>query len=210
MVEKQIKTGTTTVCIVCKDGIVLAADKRVTAGYVVNKNVRKIIKITDKIAVTIAGSVSEVQLLTKLVRAELKLKDVQTKRISSVKEAANLLAGIVYNNFRRNMFMRSVAAFIMAGADDDGFHAFELGVDGSLMKVDDYSADGSGSIFAIGMLESGYKKSTVQDGIKLAIKAINTAIQRDIYSGNGVNVLTVTNKGAEHVMEQKLEAHLKV
>src|SRR3989338_2282540 len=101
--EKElVKTGTTTVGIICRDGIVLCADKRVTSGYLVSyKKFEKIIKITDNIAVTVAGTVSDVQLLVKYLRAELKLKDIRTGKTSSVKEAANLLANFVYNNIRR-------------------------------------------------------------------------------------------------------------
>ena len=210
MAEKQVNTGTTTVCLLCKDGVVLAADKRATAGYIVNKNVTKIFRITDKIAVTVAGTVSEVQLIGKLLRAELKLKDVQTGRSSSVKEAANLLAGIIYNNFRRMSFVPSIAAFIMGGVDEQGFHAYELGVDGSLMDVDKYSADGSGSVFAIGMLEASFKPGmNVQEGVKMAVKAINTALQRDVYSGDGVNVFTITDKGVKEVLEKKLTTQLE-
>ena len=73
--ENQLKTGTTTLGLVCKDGLVLAADKRATAGYMIAaKKVDKIIKINEDIVVTIAGTVSDVQLVTKLIRAP-RMKD---------------------------------------------------------------------------------------------------------------------------------------
>src|SRR3989338_3135474 len=96
--ESEVLKGTTTVGIVCKEGIVLAADRRATAGFVVNKKAHKIIQITDTMAVTMAGLVSDAQLLAKLVKAELKLKDLQTNRTSTVKEAANLIGGLLYMN----------------------------------------------------------------------------------------------------------------
>ena len=86
--KEVLKTGTTTVGIVCKDGIILAADRRSTAGYIAHKKFHKVIQIADNMAVTVAGTVSEVQLLAKLIKAELKLKDLQTGRISNSK--ANL------------------------------------------------------------------------------------------------------------------------
>ena len=92
MEDKRIHTGTTTIGIVCKDGIILAADKRATAGHmIVDKQAEKVHVISDDFAVTIAGSVSEAQLLIKLIRAELKLKEVRTNKRPSAKEAANLL-----------------------------------------------------------------------------------------------------------------------
>ena len=91
MDNNELKTGTTTIGIVCKDGLVLAADKRATSGYLIAwKKFDKIIPITSTIAVTVAGTVSDVQLLVKYLKAELKLKDLRTGRDTTVKEASSL------------------------------------------------------------------------------------------------------------------------
>ncbi|MBI4145442.1 proteasome subunit beta [Candidatus Woesearchaeota archaeon] len=211
MSETQAKTGTTTVAIVCKDGIVLAADKRVTAGYVANKKYRKIVSITPRIAVTVAGTVSDVQLLSRLLTAELKLKDIQTGRISSVKEAANLLAGMVYQNFRKFSAIPGITGFLLGGMDESGYHCFEIGIDGSVMQIEEYTSDGSGCVFALGVLETLYKKGmSIEEGIKLAGKAINAAIQRDTASGNGIDILTVTADGAKFVLEKDITVRLEI
>lgn len=211
MTEKQAKTGTTTVSIVCKNGIVMAADKRVTAGnLIMNKRIKKIVQVADQMVVTTAGTVSDIQLLAKLLKAELKLKDVQTNRTSFVKEAANLLAGMVYNTFRRPSMVMSVASFMLAGQDETGFYAYELGIDGSIMEVEDYSSDGSGSVFALGALETLYNKNlSVEEGVKLAVKVINVALQRDTFSGNGIDVVTITDKGVQWVIQKQLETKLE-
>ncbi len=193
----------------CKDGIILAADKRVTAGYVANKRFRKILRLADNIAVTVAGSVSEVQLLARLIQAELRLKDLQTKRITNVKEAANLLAGMVFSNFRRMSMMPAITGFLLGGKDDEGFYAYEIGIDGSIMKVDEFTSDGSGSFFAIGVLEAEYKKDlSVDEGVRLATRAINAAIQRDTATGNGIDVVAITNAGVKTVLEKELIVRL--
>lgn len=195
----------------CKDGIVLAADKRVTAGYIANKRFRKILNITDNIAVTVAGSVSEVQLLARLIQAELRLKDLQTKRVTNVKEAANLLAGMVFANFRRMALMPAITGFLLGGRDESGCYGFEIGIDGSIMKIDDYTSDGSGSFFALGVLEQEYKKDlSVDEGVKLATRAVNAAIQRDPSSGNGIDVVTITQAGVRTVLEKELIVRLDV
>src|SRR3989338_2045320 len=139
--------GTTTVGIACKDGIVLAADRRATAGFIVNKKAQKIIIINDNLAVTMAGLVSDAQLLSKLVKAELKLKDLQSNRTSNVKEAANLLGGMLYVNLRKPTMVPGIVGFLLGGSDSDGFHLYDLGIDGSITEVDDYVSDGSGSVF---------------------------------------------------------------
>ncbi|MBW2973862.1 proteasome subunit beta [Candidatus Woesearchaeota archaeon] len=203
------KTGTTTVGIVCKDGIVLAADKRMTAGYIAFTKTRKIIQIADNMAVTIAGMVSEVQLLSKLIKAELKLKDMQTYRDSTVKEAANLLAGLVYSNVRKMSMVPAIAAFLLGGHDKTGAHLYGLGIDGSVTEYDTYTTDGSGCMFALGVMEALYKKGlSIDEGVKLAVKAVNAALQRDPSSGDGILVVTITDKGVKEVMDKELTGRL--
>ncbi len=192
-----VKTGTTTLGIVCKDGIVLAADKRATAGYLIaNKNFEKIVTITDDIAVTTAGVVSDVQLLVKIMRAELKLLKIRTGRNIYVKEAVNLLSVFVYNNIRKMSMLPGISHFIVGGKDSSGFYAYEVAVDGSIAVCDDFVSSGSGSVFAYGVLETLYRKGmSVDEGVKLGTKAVNAALQRDIASGNGIDVVTITSEG---------------
>lgn len=205
MDKDQVQKGTTTVGIVCKDAVILAADKRATAGFVVNKHTQKIHKITDKIALTMAGLVSDAQLLTKLIKAEVKLKDLQTHRESNVKETANLAAGMLYSNLRKYSAVQSVVAFLMGGADKDGLHLYDLGIDGSITEIKDYVSDGSGSVFALGVLEALFKeKMTKEEGTKLAVKAINAALQRDTATGNGIDVWVIDNTGVHIVLEKDL------
>ena len=125
--KKQMKTGTTTVGLVCKDGIVLAADMRATAGsLIVGKKTEKIQPITDDMAVTMAGTVSDAQLLIKLIKAELKLREIRTGRKQMVKEAANLLGGLVYTNIRRMSMIPGISHFLLGGKDEKGFYNIAL------------------------------------------------------------------------------------
>lgn len=210
--KQHIKKGTTTVGIVCKDGIILAADKKATAGFfIADKKVEKVVKLTENIAVTIAGGVSDLQLLLKLIKAELNLKRIRTGIEPSVKEAANLLATIVYNNIRRFSTIIAITAFIVGGKDAEGFHLFLLMPDGSLSEDDEYVSDGSGSMMAYGVLDTLYiKNMTINEGIKLAKKAINAAIQRDAGSGEGIDVITITKEGVKKVLTEKIDTILKI
>lgn len=209
--EKLMKTGTTTVGILCKDGVVLAADKRSSAGYMVaNKKQVKIVQISDKMAITQAGLVSDAQLLSKIAKAEIKLKDIQTNRETSVKEAANIIAGLLYSNIRKLSMVPGIVGFLLGGADEYGFHIYELGVDGSVTKFDDFVSDGSGSVYALGVLEADYTEGiTVEQGIKLAVKAISSALKRDMATGNGIDVIKITQKGYEKVFTKKLVQELE-
>ena len=207
---EMLKTGTTTVGIVCKDGIVLAADKRATAGHmIVDKGAEKVHLINDRIAVTIAGSVSEAQLMIKLIRAELKLKDIRTGSFTNIKEAANLIGSLLYHRLRSMFGFGSVVHFLLAGRDNNGVHLYDLFPDGSVSSIRDYVSSGSGSVFAYGVLEANYKKNiTVEEGKKLATQCINAALQRDAYSGNGIDIAVISNESVAKVLKKSLEYSL--
>ena len=210
MSRDLMKTGTTTLAIKCKDGLVLAADKRATAGnFIANKKVKKVFSVTDRIVLTMAGTVSDAQLMSRLFRAELQLKTYKTKRIPNVKESANLLAGLVYSNIRKMSLIPGVSHFLMGGEDMDGFHVYDLYPDGSLTEVEDFVSSGSGSVMAYRVLETLFKSDiTVEDGVKLALKSVNAALQRDSASGNGIDVVTITKEGIKRVIERELESVL--
>jgi len=205
-----LKTGTTTVGIVCKDGVVLASDKRATAGnLIVDKKAQKIHKITDNIALTTAGSVSDIQLMIKLTRAQLNLKELRTLRPSSVKEAVGLLSGMVYNNVRRMSMIPGIAHFIVGGTDTTGTYLYDLFPDGSLTEYHEYVTSGSGSVFALGVLETLYDSSmNVEQGVDLAVKSISAALQRDNASGNGITIMTITKSGAKEYASEMIDTKI--
>ncbi len=208
----NVKKGTTTVGMVCKDGIILGADKRATAGnLIVDKKSQKIFKITDKMAITMAGTVSDAQLLYKLIKAELKLKQFRTEREPSVKESANLLAGMIYSNIRKFSVIPGISHFLLAGADLEGVHLYDLFADGSITEIDDYVSTGSGSVMAYGVLEVLYRKDlTLKEALPITIKAINAAISRDTYTGEGIDVVSVTGEGVKILFEKMLDTTIKV
>lgn len=202
-----LKTGTTTVGIVCEDCVILAADKRATAGnLIVDKQVKKVVPINEYIAVTTAGSVSELQLLMKYLKAELRLKDIRTQRKTTIKEAANLLSGMVYNNLRT---VGGISHFLLGGKDKTEAHLYDIFPDGSITEISDFVASGSGSVFAYGVLESTYTKGLKeQEGIDLVLKAINASLQRDAMSGQGIDIYVIDKKGVREAMHKLLNTRL--
>lgn len=209
--SNSMKSGTTTVGIVCKDCIVLAADMRVTAGYqIMNKDWKKVVQITKNIAITIAGSVSAIQMLEKYLKSELKLRKLRLDREVTVKEAANLLRNWVYGMIRQPKMMQDISHFLMAGTDSDGLHLYDIFPDGTLNKVDDYFSSGSGSSYVFGMLEQNYTSGLDESaGVELAFKAVNTAMQRDIASGNGINVIVIDKEGVRKLESKKVDTYAK-
>lgn len=209
--ENIMKTGTTTVGILCKEGIVLAADKRATAGYLIaSKKTEKIHKVTDNIAVTMAGTASDAQLLIRYAQSELRLKKIRTGKEATVKEAANLFSRLVYSNIRKMSMIPGVSHFVMGGKDEGGFFIYEIFPDGTITEIDDFISSGSGSVMVYGVLETLYKKGlSVAEGVKLAIQSVNAALQRDIASGDGIDVVTITKEAVKKVFEKEIRVKLE-
>jgi len=203
---ENMKTGTTTVGIVAKDCIVLAADKRATAGhFIAGKKVDKVLPVSETMAMTTAGSVSDIQLMVKLIRAELSLRTLKTGRENRVGEAANLVAGLVYGNIRRFSTIPGIVHFLFAGHDDKGAHLYDIYPDGSITEIDDFVASGSGGSFAFGVFDSAYKPDMPEeDAVKLAVKAVNSALQRDSASGDGIDVVVIDKSGVKKVFHKEL------
>ncbi len=210
-IEKNIlKTGTSLVGLVCKDGVVMAGDRKATAGgsIIVSKNVRKVVPINDYLVISGTGSVSDIELTKKTIKAELKLKELRDKRKPTVKEAVNLIAAIVYQNIRQPSTMVFMAGLMVGGVNSNGTaELYSVEPAGSVSKVEDFDANfSSGMPYILGMLEQNYKKDlTVKEGIVLAADAIKSAIERDTASGYGVDIVTLTKDGIKYVSNQKGE-----
>ncbi|MFH1455624.1 MAG: proteasome subunit beta [archaeon] len=210
--DQEIKPlkGTTTVGIVCNGGIVLAADKRASAGYfVAHKKEDKIKKISEHMAITTAGLVSDAQLFTRIIRAQLKLLTLRKNKEPTVKESANLLANLSYANIRRPSMVPGIVGFLLGGVDRYGEHLYSIGVDGSVSQHDDYVSDGSGSRVAIGVLETLFKPGmTLEEGQQVALRAVNAALQRDLATGNGIDIFTVTPEGVKQVFHKEINTNV--
>lgn len=203
-----LKTGTTIVGIVCKDGIVMAADRQTTAGTIVmNKGHQKVIPINDYLIVSGTGMVSDIERIKKILPAELKLKELRSRSRPTVKQAANLLSHVLYSGIRQPSMIPMMAGFLIAGVNEDGTcEVYSVEPAGSAKKVDDYDANfGSGMPYVLGLLERQYKEDMiVKEGVELALEAIKSSTQRDVGSGHGIDVFTITKDGIKHVVDQKI------
>jgi len=204
--KKGIKSGTTTVGIVCKDGVVLAAEKKATMGYMVaSKEDVKIEKIMPHIAITQAGMVGDIQALTRYLRAEARLFELTNRRRIPVRAAATLLSNILYQG-RMSIFPYYVQ-IILAGYDEKGPGLFILSADGSRLEDKKFFSTGSGSPMAFGVLEALYKEEiSLDEGKKLAVQAIKSAIERDIASGGkGIDVAIIDKNGFRMLKKEEVE-----
>lgn len=192
MSEYRYLPGATTIGMVCKDGVVLASEKRVSYGYMIlSKTGKKVFKITDRIGAACAGLVADMQMLIREVAAYADLFKLDSGRPITVKSTAKLMSTLL---FRRRLFPL-IAQTVVGGMDEDGPSLYILDPLGSVIS-DKYACIGSGAQIAVGVLEASYKDGlTIEKGRDLIIKAVKAAIARDVASGNGVDLLMITKEG---------------
>lgn len=203
----EFKTGTTTLGLTTDQGVILAADKRASLGgrLVSNKHAQKVFKLDDNIGLTIAGSVGDAQRIVRMMRSQLKLHKLETKELS-LKGAGTLLSNILHNN----KMMPFMNQFLMGGVEDGEGAVYSLDPAGGLMSHPNYTATGSGSQMAFGVLEDQYEDGIEHEkGKEVAIQAIQSAIERDTATGNGIMVTEITESGFKILEEKEVERNLK-
>jgi proteasome beta subunit len=197
-VEDARQTGTTTVGLVCKDGIVLASDRRATMGYfIASKDIDKIYKLTDRIAMTIAGGVGDAQTLVRWMTAELKLYELKHEKPASVEAAATLLANIL----TQYKFFPFYVQLIIGGIDEKP-RLFAVDMLGGITE-EKVTSTGSGSPVAYGVLEELYAQDKdIEFNLPVAAKAVSAAMRRDAASGERVDVVVVSKSGFRRLDRQ--------
>ncbi len=186
--------GATTVGVVCQDGVILASEKRVSYGYlVVSKGGKKVFKLTDHIGAACAGLVSDMQVLVREVEAYAKLFNLDSGRPISVRSAAKLMSNLLFARRLAPLITQT----IVGGLDDEGASLYVLDILGSVIP-DKYAVVGSGTEIAVGVLEESYKEGmSMEEAKDLVVRAIKSAISRDIMSGNGIDFLLITKDGIQ-------------
>jgi proteasome beta subunit len=204
--EDRLRTGTTTIGMVMKDGVVLATERRATAGNLIaNKSTQKLFKIDQNIGMTVAGLVGDAQVLARYLRAEVSLYRLRRNAQLSAEGAATLLANILSGN---RMFPY-YAWLILGGVDPAGGHVFSVDPAGGSIE-DRYVSVGSGSTFAYGLLEEGYSRDlSISDGVDLALRGLTVAMKRDSASGDGYTVHTITSREYREFSEDEINKRLK-
>ncbi len=206
-VEKAKKTGTTTVGILARDGVILGAESKSTMGWLVSsKHAKKVFQLDERVAMTISGTVGDAQALIRMLKAEITLYKLERKAEMPVNAIANLVSNVLHS--RR--FYPYMAMFLIGGHDSKGFHLLSLDPVGGL-EEDNYISTGSGSPMAYGVLESQYKENlSMKEAAILAYKAIKAASERDVFSGGKeVNIAAINEKGLKWLGENDILKMMK-
>jgi len=198
------KKGTTTIGLIAKDAVVLAAEQKSTMGYMIDSKVaQKIFQLDGHIGLTIAGSVGDALAIVRLLKAQLKLFKLERGPIT-VKAAATLLSNILQGS----KYFPYMNQFILAGYDKEP-SVYSMDPLGGFDVKDKFYSTGSGSPFAYGTLEAEFKENmTVDDAVALVVKAIRTAIERDIGSGGKeIQVAVIDKNGYRELSKQDLKKY---
>ena len=149
--EDALKTGTTTIGIKLKDGVILASDQRATmSNLIAHSHVQKV------------------------------------------------YASVIRQGFYLGL--------IVGGYDRTGGHVFSIDGAGGYIE-DDYMSVGSGSVFALGSLEGTFKKDmSKEEGIDVAITALNAARRRDNCTGDGMLVSYIGPDGYQEIPRDEIKS----
>lgn len=202
MDEDDVAEGTTTIGITTEDSVVLATERRASMGNLVaSKTAKKIYQITDNAALTISGGVGDGQNLAKTLEIESNLyetrrgKPISMTALSSM--AGNLMRGL-----------RFFVVPLLGGVDEEGPHVYSLDPAGGVMR-EEFASTGSGSVIAYGVLEDKYRDDlSTEEAQELAIRSLQSAMERDTASGNGIRLATITAGGVETMEEDEIDTRI--
>jgi proteasome beta subunit len=190
---RQIQ-GATTVGLICKDGVVLASEKRVSWGRLISsRSGKKVFKLTDNIGLAFAGLISDMQALTREAGAYANLFELEKNRPITVKAMSKLISNMLFQRRMMPLLMETV----VGGVDAAGPSLYSMDPLGSLIP-DSFISTGTGAPIAMGVLEASYREGMdLEEGAELALKSIKVAAARDVVSGDGVDILLIKEDGME-------------
>ncbi len=200
----EVMKGTTTVGIVCSDGVVIGADRRATMGtFIASKETRKVFEIDENLGMTVAGSVGDAQELVRLLKANNEIYKMSENRSFSPKSATSLLSIML----QQNKMMPYYVQLIIGGVNVDGEPGlYSLDPLGGYSEESMYTATGSGTELALGYLEDAYKKSvTTKEAVRLAARALSIATSRDSAVGDGMIIAVINKAGYTEYKDKELD-----
>lgn len=204
-VAQSMDSGTTTIGLVCKDGVVLATERRATMGYfIANKTTVKLFRIDKNIGATFAGTVGDAQVMVRYLQAEVALYRMRKGAPIRVESAATLTANIL----NTNRYYPYLAWLIVGGIDATGCHVFALDAGGGSIE-DRFVSIGSGSPFVYGILEDAWKETpSVFEAVDLSLRGLTAAMKRDSASGDGYAVAEITEAGYRELGSDEIQKRL--
>ncbi|MGC8567672.1 MAG: archaeal proteasome endopeptidase complex subunit beta [Candidatus Micrarchaeia archaeon] len=200
--EKILK-GTTTVGIICSDGVVIGADSRATMGtFIASKETKKVFKIDENLGMTVAGGVGDAQELIRILKVNNEIYKMNEGRPMSPNAATSFLSIVLQEN---KMFPFLVQLIVGGLNIENKPMLYSIDPEGGYTEETKFTATGSGTELAIGYLEDIYKENiSTKEALKVAAKAISIAASRDSAVGDALTLAAITKNGYSE-LRQPLE-----
>ncbi len=203
MTDDKYLKGTTTVGIVCNDGVVLATEQRATMGhFIASKTAKKIYQVDDLAAMTTAGSVGDAQQIVRIISVESKLYKMRRKESMTIKGLTTLLSNLLAGQRYYPMMVQ----LLVGGYDKNGPALYSIDALGGNIDEKAVVATGSGSPIAYGVLEDRFEENMDTDaGTELAVRALHNAMKRDSASGNGIDVVVISENNYKRLESEEVK-----
>lgn len=204
--DRKLNFGTTTVGVLGKEAVVLAADMKATLGNIVSDtNISKIYRINNRIAITIAGGVGDALTVVRFLQSHARLFEIERESPMTTKALITFLSNILNSN-RYFPFQ----AFFIVGGYNNKPELYTSDLVGGFNEVDKFTSTGSGFELAYGFLEEEFKEGlSTEKATEIAVKAVKVAKKRDIYTGgDSVKVFVISKDGAKELARKEVEKYL--
>ncbi|KAL0270448.1 UNVERIFIED_CONTAM: hypothetical protein PYX00_007860 [Menopon gallinae] len=190
--------GTTTLGFKYKNGIVLAVDSRATGGqFIGSQSMKKIVEINDYLLGTLAGGAADCVYWDRVLSKQCRMFELRNRERISVAAASKLMTNMVYNYKGMGLSM----GMMIAGWDKRGPSLYYVSDDGTRTSGNVFSV-GSGSIYAFGVLDTGYHWNLEDaQAYDLAQRSIYHATFRDASSGGIIRVYHIKATGWVHISQ---------
>ncbi len=178
--------GTTIVAIRFADGVVMAGDRRATAGLTIaSRRVEKVFPADDYSGIAIAGAAGPAVEIVKLFQVQLEHYEKVQGNALSLEGKANQLSLLIRANLNAAMMGLAVVP-LFAGYDNarQRGRVFSYDVTGGRYEELDFQAQGSGSVHARNWIKAGWSEGMdVDTTVALALRALFGAADEDVATG---------------------------
>ena len=205
--SESVKHGTTTLGLVCSDGVVMGSDVRATGGtYIFSSEAVKIHKINDILGMTIAGGVGDAEYLVKILKVQSEMYAMNENKPMTPRSATSILSLIMQENKMYPFYVE----LILGGLNEGTPEIYSIDPVGGHIKESKFTSTGSGSIAATGYIEGVYQEGmSTQDAARHIAKALKIAMKRDSATGDGIRMVSITRKGYREYSKDEIEKMLK-